>query len=66
MFASHDPSRMSPDERRRELARILAAGVLRLRKVRIASAGAQGEIGLESAIQRLEVPAKTVLSVDTG
>ena len=66
MRSIFDPSELTAEQRRRELARILAAGVLRLRKLRIASSGAQGEIGPESAIQRLEVPAKTVLSVDTG
>ncbi len=56
MVASHDPSRMSPDERRRELVAILAGGVVRLRQLKSA-------VGVrpESTAARLDVPAKTVL-----
>ncbi len=57
MFASHDPSRMSPDERRRELAAIFAIGVVRLRRLRTL----RGERP-ESTVARLDVPPKTVLS----
>ena len=59
------PSEMSPEQRRRELARILAAGVLRLRKRRLFSESPEkpsSESSAESAAGGLDVPAKTVLS----
>lgn len=61
MPTSHDPSRMVADERRRELATILAAGVLRLRQRR----AVEGR-PLESTTARLDVPAQTVLSGRIG
>ena len=48
-----DPSELSPDERRRELARILATGIVRLRTLGIPG---------PSAAACLEVSAPTVLS----
>ncbi len=62
-----DPSLLTPDERRSELARIFAAGVLRLH----ARAALDGdipfpEISPDSAAERLEVPGETVLSVIHG
>ena len=53
---------LTPDDRRRELARILAAGVLRLRELRKSSAGPSAESGDAP----LEVSDKTVLSGDHG
>ncbi|MFM2094089.1 MAG: hypothetical protein RIS70_1213 [Planctomycetota bacterium] len=61
MPISHDPSRMSSDERRRELVTILAAGVVRLRKLRAATGDRA-----ESSAGRLDVPRKTVLSGRIG
>jgi hypothetical protein len=61
MFASHDPSRMSPDERRRELVAIFAGGVVRLRQMKSACGGRP-----KSTAARLDVPAKTVLSGRIG
>lgn len=60
---------LSPEQRRRELTGILAAGVLRLRKRRLL-AGEPGqtprENSPESPARRLEVSDKTVLSVHAG
>lgn len=50
-------SELTPDQRRREVAHILAAGVLRLRKLRLLR-----EVTQDSAAEHLDVPAKTVLS----
>jgi hypothetical protein len=55
-FTDDDPADLTPADRRHEIAAILAGGVLRLTKVRPA----------ESAAERLDVPAKTVLSVTRG
>ena len=62
-----DPSSLTPDERRSEVASILAAGVLRLH-ARAAILGDElpAEISPESATTCLEVPAETVLSVIHG
>ncbi len=62
-----DPTFLTPDERLSEVASILAAAVLRLRS----SAALPGddpapEILPESWPTCLEVPAKTVLSVQSG
>ena len=61
-----DTTRLSPDERLREAAAILAAGVLRLRQ----RAALPPETTLENLAELpaagLEVPAETVLSVHTG
>ncbi len=55
-----------PDDRRRELVRILAKGLLRLQK----SANSAANLGLknlpESSQDYLELPRPTVLSVTTG
>lgn len=48
-----------------EIARILAAGILRLRR-RALSNSAHGERSENSSLQRLEVSGETVLSVPTG
>lgn len=65
-----DDSLLTPDERRSEVASILAAGVLRLRawKQRAANAttdNSQDNL-LDSASSCLEVPAETVLTVHNG
>jgi hypothetical protein len=65
-----DPAAMTADERLREVASILAAGVLRLRSRAALPADPAEHSGpknpLESGQDRLEVPGKTVLSVHTG
>lgn len=65
-----DDSLLTPDERRSEVANILAAGVLRLCawKQRAANATTENsqENLLESASSCLEVPAETVLTVHNG
>lgn len=66
-----DPSLLTPDERRHELAAILAAGLRRLRDRHVLYA-AGGDVPpaesapTESSQDCLEVPAKTVLSVHAG
>lgn len=62
-----DSSLLTPDERRSELARIFAAGIVRLH-ARAALPGGTPfpEISPDSAAKRLEVPAETVLSVIHG
>jgi hypothetical protein len=63
-----EPSELSPEWRRREIADIFAKGILRLR-ARRRRAGTPAplapETRPESAVRGLEVPAKTVLSVST-
>jgi len=62
-------SELAPEERRRELSEILAAGILRLRKRRLLlgeSSQTPRDNSLESSPTRLEVPDKTVLSVHAG
>lgn len=65
-----DSSFLTPDERRAEVASILAAGVLRLH-VRAAipddaSVPSDPETAAESGSLGLEVPGETVLSVHNG
>jgi hypothetical protein len=65
-----DDSLLTPDERRSEVAGILAAGVLRL-SARAALPGDARELPApknpaESASSCLEVPGETVLSVHNG
>lgn len=61
-----DPARLSPDERFREVAGILAAGVLRLRqRSALSPENAQKNLA-ESPPDGLEVPAETRLSVRVG
>jgi hypothetical protein len=60
---------LTDDQRLREVARILAAGVLRLRAQAAGPAPTQlpgPQILPESGPNSLEVPPKTVLSVHTG
>lgn len=69
MRPSIDPSELSPDQRRSELARILAAGVLRLRKLRLLArqpTAAPWGSSAKSHAERLDVPVGTVLSVRNG
>ena len=61
-----DAARLSPDERLREAAGILAAGVLRLRQRAALPTGNGREDLAESSPDGLEVPAKTRLSVRGG
>jgi len=65
----YDPSELSPEQRCRELAGILATGVLRLRKRRLLAgqpAETTRKTSVESAAERLEVSDETVLSVQSG
>jgi hypothetical protein len=65
-----DPARMTPDERLREIAAILAAGILRLRSRAALPADSGQHSGPENLPEtgpdRLEVPGETVLSVQNG
>ena len=63
-----DPTELSPEQRRRELAGILAQGVLRLRQRRrqTGEAAAPPTTAPNSSAGRLEVSGETVLSVHTG
>jgi hypothetical protein len=64
-----DPDDISPDQRLRELARILAVGVARLRQRRLLAgepAEPPPETAPKSAASCLEVSGETVLSVHTG
>ena len=70
MRPTDDPSSLTPDERFSEVARILAAGVLRLH-ARAALADAEGEDSsaqnrANSVSEGLEVSGETVLSVHSG
>ena len=65
MRPSTDPLEPSPNQRRCELARILAAGVLRLRKLRLLQE-ARDEVAPKSAAGGLDVDAKTLLSGRNG
>ena len=63
------PSQLTPDQRRREIAGILATGVARLRQRRreIGEAAAESsKTAREPATACLEVSGETVLSVHTG
>jgi hypothetical protein len=65
----HNESAAAEDDRLREIARILAGGVLRLRARVALPAAAQlsaSKILPESGSNCLEVPPETVLSVHTG
>lgn len=65
-----DDSLLTPDERRAEVAAILAAGVLRLSAKLLSAADASQYSApknlAESATSCLEVPDETVLSVHNG
>jgi hypothetical protein len=61
-----DPTRVSPDERFREVAGILAAGVLRLWQRSALSTENRKENEPESSPDGLEVPAQMRLSVRVG
>jgi len=68
MRPTDDVSELTPDQRRRELVAILAAGVLRLRqrRLRAGEPAAPPKTAPDSAAGRLEVGAETVLSVHSG
>ena len=55
----NDPAELTPDERHREIAAILARGMLQLSKSRRKNPPESGDAPLE-------VPDKTVLSVSRG
>ena len=62
-------SELTPNQRRREIAEILACGVLRLRSLRVlrpAQPVRTGKNEAESSSDPLEVGAETVLSVSSG
>jgi hypothetical protein len=61
-----DAALLSPDERLREVASILAAGVLRLRQRAALLADDAQTKSAKSSAAGLEVPDETVLSVHTG
>ncbi len=63
MISTADPETMTTDERRLEVASILARGLLRhIRMANSAESPAQ-ETGSERSRNRLEIPAETRLSV---
>ena len=61
-----DPTRLSLDERSREVATILAAGITRLRQSSALSSENAEKHLVESSPDGLEVPAETRLSVRVG
>lgn len=61
-----DAARLTPDEQLREVATILAAGVLRLRQRAALPTGDTQKKPPNSPAAGLEVPDETVLSVHTG
>lgn len=62
-----DPSSLTPDERRSELAVIFSEGIRRLRdRASVLVDGASHDFLLYSAAECLEVSAETVLSVVHG
>jgi hypothetical protein len=67
MPRSHDPALLSPEERFHELARLLAAGLLRLRRPLPSAAGGPGpRFPQNSAANGLELPGEMRLSVPGG
>ena len=60
------PCDMSPDDRLRELAAILARGVQRWRKQRLFSADSATSVARDSAHTGLELPAEMRLSVNSS
>ena len=61
-----DPTPLTPDQRREEVANILAAGVLRLHARAALSPGGAPEKSSKLVPGRLEVSDETVLSVHNG
>jgi hypothetical protein len=61
-----DPNHLTPDQRRDEVASILAAGILRLHARAALSSEKVPEKSPELASAHLEVSAETVLSVHNG
>ena len=65
----NDPTELSPEQRLREVAGILARGVLRLWQRRLLTGEATAPLSKtapESSAGRLEVSGETVLSVHNG
>ncbi len=65
MYQPIDPAELSPDQRRLELARILATGVLRLRRIRLLGK-IPAAFTQDSVAGGLDVPPETVLSGRNG
>ena len=65
MRLSTDPAALSPDQRRAELVRIMAVGVLRLRKAHTLRE-VRDEPASNSPAEGLDVSGETVLSVESG
>ncbi len=61
-----DSAREPEPSRLAEIARILAAGILRLRRQRALTVSADSKNPDDSSLRRLEVSGETVLSVHTG
>ncbi len=64
-----DDDHLTEEQRLRDLARTLAAGILRLRARHLIPTGGdqpRPQIAAESSANCLEVPPETVLSVHTG
>lgn len=66
MVSPLPPDEMTPAERLTELASILAAGLLRLRRCPISATEDSPESSRETPGERLDLPAETVLSVERG
>jgi hypothetical protein len=60
------PADMTADERRHEVAAILARGVLRLQKRRLSASDSNSQEPSESGRNSLELPPPSRLSVTTG
>ena len=68
--AADDPASLTPEQRRRELAALLARGLLRLRDRRLMPAAppvpTDPEKPMESVSNRLELPGEILLTGHTG
>ena len=63
--STRDTAAMTPEERRREIAALLARGVLRLRRTPSSRPSRASEKSAESSLDSLEEGAKTRLHVNT-
>jgi hypothetical protein len=64
--SSREPAALTPDQRLREVAALLARGLLRLRDRRLLPDPSTPEYLPESVSNCLELSGETVLSVHTG